>query len=169
MTTNKTRWWLVGLVCLALWPARAPAQGGLVEGADLLLQERQKYLTIPLEALADRVLVTAPAARGADNRAAPKTPTSREPSCGPAQTPATPRGRSSPRHGKRAELVRKAPLRTSPKPSVRSILTEGHRRSYFGPPQPDNPAASVGDYCTAVLTISLEEQITRVNAALRSA
>ncbi len=28
MTTNKTRWWLVGLVCLALWPAHAFAQGG---------------------------------------------------------------------------------------------------------------------------------------------
>ncbi len=28
MTPNKTRWWLVGLVCLALWPAQASAQGG---------------------------------------------------------------------------------------------------------------------------------------------
>ena len=26
------------------------------------------------------------------------------------------------------------------------------RRSLFGPPQPDGPAASVGDYCSAVLT-----------------
>ncbi|MEE8122974.1 MAG: tetratricopeptide repeat protein, partial [Alphaproteobacteria bacterium] len=31
MTTNKTRWLLVGLVCLALWPAHASAQGGLWE------------------------------------------------------------------------------------------------------------------------------------------
>ncbi len=31
MTTNKTRWVLVGLVCLALWPAHASAQGGLWE------------------------------------------------------------------------------------------------------------------------------------------
>ncbi|MEE8622388.1 MAG: tetratricopeptide repeat protein, partial [Alphaproteobacteria bacterium] len=29
MTMTKTRWLLVGLVCLALWPAHAPAQGGL--------------------------------------------------------------------------------------------------------------------------------------------
>ncbi len=31
MITHKTRWWLVGLVCLALWPAHASAQGGLWE------------------------------------------------------------------------------------------------------------------------------------------
>ncbi len=29
MTMTKTRWLLAGLVCLALWPAHAPAQGGL--------------------------------------------------------------------------------------------------------------------------------------------
>ncbi len=28
MTMTKTRWLLVGLVCLALWPAHASAQGG---------------------------------------------------------------------------------------------------------------------------------------------
>ncbi len=28
MTTRKTKWLLVGLVCLALWPAHASAQGG---------------------------------------------------------------------------------------------------------------------------------------------
>ena len=28
MTTHKARWLLVGLVCLALWPVHAPAQGG---------------------------------------------------------------------------------------------------------------------------------------------
>ena len=28
MTTNKTRWLLVGLMCLALWSAHASAQGG---------------------------------------------------------------------------------------------------------------------------------------------
>ncbi len=28
MITHKTKWLLVGLVCLALWPAHAPAQGG---------------------------------------------------------------------------------------------------------------------------------------------
>ncbi len=27
MTTTKTRWLLAGLVCLALWPAHASAQG----------------------------------------------------------------------------------------------------------------------------------------------
>ncbi len=31
MITHKTRWLLVGLVCLALWPAHASAQGGLWE------------------------------------------------------------------------------------------------------------------------------------------
>ncbi len=31
MTTHKTKWWLAGLVCLALWPAHASAQGGLWE------------------------------------------------------------------------------------------------------------------------------------------
>ena len=31
MITNKTRWWLVRLVCLALWLAHATAQGGLWE------------------------------------------------------------------------------------------------------------------------------------------
>ncbi len=31
MTKHKTRWLLVGLVCLALWPAHASAQGGLWE------------------------------------------------------------------------------------------------------------------------------------------
>ncbi len=31
MTTHKTKWLLVGLVCLALWPAHASAQGGLWE------------------------------------------------------------------------------------------------------------------------------------------
>ncbi len=31
MTTVKTRWLLVGLVCLALWPAYTSAQGGLWE------------------------------------------------------------------------------------------------------------------------------------------
>ncbi len=28
MITHRTKWLLVGLVCLALWPAHAPAQGG---------------------------------------------------------------------------------------------------------------------------------------------
>ncbi len=31
--------------------------------------------------------------------------------------------------------------------------TEGYRRFYFGPPLPDGPAASMGDYCSAVLKI----------------
>ncbi len=31
MITHKTKWLLAGLVCLALWPAHAPAQGGLWE------------------------------------------------------------------------------------------------------------------------------------------
>ncbi len=31
MIKHKTRWLLVGLVCLALWPAHTSAQGGLWE------------------------------------------------------------------------------------------------------------------------------------------
>ena len=33
---------------------------------------------------------------------------------------------------------------------------EGYRRSHMGPPQPDNPAASMGDYCAAVLSKKLK-------------
>ena len=39
-----------------------------------------------------------------------------------------------------------------PRLPVRATLTEGYTRSHFGPPQPDQPAASVGDYCAAVLS-----------------
>ena len=35
-------------------------------------------------------------------------------------------------------------------------MTEGYTRSHFGPPQPDRPAASVGDYCSAVLNFNRE-------------
>ena len=38
-----------------------------------------------------------------------------------------------------------------PRLPVRATLTEGYTGSHFGPPQPDRPAASVGDYCSAVL------------------
>ncbi len=31
MITHKMRWLLAGLVCLALWPVHASAQGGLWE------------------------------------------------------------------------------------------------------------------------------------------
>ena len=48
--------------------------------------------------------------------------------------------------------MRTNPLDTSPRLPVRATLTEGYRRSLFGPPQPDGPAASMGDYCSAVLT-----------------
>ena len=40
-----------------------------------------------------------------------------------------------------------------PRLPVRATLTEGYTRSHFGPPQPDRPAASVGDYCSAVLMV----------------
>ena len=40
-----------------------------------------------------------------------------------------------------------------PRLPVRATLTEGYTRSHFGPPQPDQPAASVGDYCAAVLNL----------------
>ena len=52
-----------------------------------------------------------------------------------------------------AEPARTNPPDTSPRLPVRATLTEGYRRSHFGPPQPDQPAASVGDYCAAVLTL----------------
>ena len=48
--------------------------------------------------------------------------------------------------------ARTSPPDTSPRLPVRATLTEGYTRSHFGPPQPDRPAASVGDYCAAVLT-----------------
>ena len=49
--------------------------------------------------------------------------------------------------------ARTTPPDTSPRLPVRATLTEGYRRSHFGPPQPAIPAASVGDYCAAVLSI----------------
>ena len=90
------------------------------------------------------------ACRG-DTPAAPRTTASCGPSCGPARTPARPRGCSFPRHDTPAEPARTNPPDTSPRLPVRVTLTEGYRRSHFGPPQPDQPAASVGDYCAAVL------------------
>ena len=39
--------------------------------------------------------------------------------------------------------------------SVRATLTEGYRRSHFGPPLPDGPDASMGDYCSAVISTSV--------------
>ena len=59
---------------------------------------------------------------------------------------------SFPRHDTPAEPARTNPPDTSPRLPVRAALTEGYRRSHFGPPQPDQPAASVGDYCAAVLS-----------------
>ena len=40
MITHKTRWLLVGLVCLALWSAHASAQGGLWEWSCVALKWR---------------------------------------------------------------------------------------------------------------------------------
>ena len=57
-----------------------------------------------------------------------------------------------PRHDTPAGPARTSPPDTSPRLPVRATLTEGYTRSHFGPPQPDQPAASVGDYCAAVLT-----------------
>ena len=84
-------------------------------------------------------------------RRPPRTTASCVPSCGPARTPAGPRGCSFPRHDTPAEPARTNPPDTSPRLPVRATLTEGYRRSHFGLPQPDQPAASVGDYCAAVL------------------
>ena len=87
-------------------------------------------------------------------RPAPRTTASCVPSCGPARTPARPRGCSFPRHDTPAGPARTSPPDTSPRLPVRATLTEGYTRSHFGPPQPDRPAASVGDYCAAVLRSS---------------
>ncbi len=46
MTTHKTTWWLVGLLCLALWPAHAFSQGGLWErymDASLAAYQKANY------------------------------------------------------------------------------------------------------------------------------
>ena len=67
------------------------------------------------------------------------------------------RDSSSPRHDTPAEPVRTTPPDTSPRLPVRATLTEGYTRSHFGPPQPDQPAASVGDYCAAVLTLGMRK------------
>ena len=60
-----------------------------------------------------------------------------------------------------------------PRLPVRATLTEGYTRSHFGPPQPDRPAASVGDYCSAVLTPDRALAITHAvgiqNRCVRSA
>ena len=55
----------------------------------------------------------------------------------------------STRHARRTRAYKST--RYIPRLPVRATLTEGYRRSHFGPPQPDQPAASVGDYCAAVL------------------
>ena len=55
----------------------------------------------------------------------------------------------STRHARRTRAY--ISTRYIPPPPVRATLTEGYTRSHFGPPQPDQPAASVGDYCAAVL------------------
>ena len=85
--------------------------------------------------------MAASAARFGDTLAAPA---SYGPSCGLHQTPARPRGCSSPRHDTPAEPVRTTPPDTSPPPSSRATLTEGYTRSHFGPPQPDQPGFSGG-------------------------
>ena len=57
-----------------------------------------------------------------------------------------------------------------PRLPVRATLTEGYTRSHFGPPQPDRPAASVGDYCSAVLTpLPADATLTAAAADKRAA
>ena len=63
---------------------------------------------------------TTSAARFGDTLAAPRTTASYGPSCGLHQTPARPRGCSSPRHDTPAEPVRTTPPDTSPPPSSQS-------------------------------------------------
>ena len=60
----------------------------------------------------------------------------------------------STRHARRTRAYKSTQYTPPPPPRlpVRATLTEGYTRSHFGPPQPDQPAASVGDYCAAVLT-----------------
>ena len=64
--------------------------------------------------------LAASAARFGDTLAAPRTTASYGPSCGLHQTPARPRGCSSPRHDTPAEPVRTTPPDTSPPPSSQS-------------------------------------------------
>ena len=105
-------------------------------------------------------LAASAACRG-DTPAAPRTTASCVPSCGLHQTPARPRGCSFPRHDTPAGPARTSPPDTSPRLPVRATLTEGYTRSHFGPPQPDRPAASVGDYCAAVLSRGRERKKER--------
>ena len=64
-----------------------------------------------------------------DTPAAPRTTASCVPSCGPARTPARPRGCSFPRHDTPAGPARTSPPDTSPRLPVRATLTEGYTRS----------------------------------------
>ena len=59
---------------------------------------------------------------------------------------------SNPHDDTPVALVDKDPLRTSP--TFHQVNPDkGYRRSHIGPPpQPDKPAASLGDYCSAVLS-----------------
>ena len=85
------------------------------------------------------------------------------------RTPARPRGCSFPRTRTRPPdpRVHLHPIHP-PRLPVRATLTEGYTRSHFGPPQPDQPAASVGDYCSAVLTYPFLRKIgVFINARIR--
>ena len=85
--------------------------------------------------------------------AAPRTTASYGPSCGLHQTPARPRGCSSPRHDTPAEPVRYNSTRYIP-PAFQSEqpLTEGYTRSPFWSATAGSTGRFSGDYCAAVLS-----------------
>ena len=88
----------------------------------------------------------------AGNPAEPNAPVSWLLSCGRSRTAGPLPDRSIPRDDTPAEHADINPLRTSP--AFHQVNPdEGYRRSHIGPPKPDDPAASVGEYCSAVLIV----------------
>ena len=93
----------------------------------------------------------ASAAGVADIPALPNATVSWQPSCGRSRTGEKLPVASNPHDDTPVALVDKDPLRTSP--TFHQVNPDkGYRRSHIGPPpQPDKPAASLGNYCSAVL------------------
>ena len=104
-----------------------------------------------------RQLPGASAAGVADIPALPNATVSWQPSCGRSRTGEKLPVGSNPHDDTPVALVDKDPLRTSP--TFHQVNPDkGYRRSHIGPPpQPDKPAASLGDYCSAVLIRAFAE------------
>ena len=88
----------------------------------------------------------------ADIPAVPNATVSWQPSCDRSRTGEKLPVGSNPHDDTPVALADKDPLRTSP--TFHQVNPDkGYRRSHIGPPpQPDKPAASLGDYCSAVLS-----------------